>query len=73
LKHGRTTGWAAGSLNDIESNVQDRDTITKELCIINIPNTYVFSAKGDSGSTIIDFSGRIVGILHGGNGKAKRS
>jgi len=74
LKHGRSSGWTAGSLNEIASDCS-RDggnSSTRELCIINICKNKDaklphFSKKGDSGSLVIDLSGRPVGMMHGGN------
>lgn len=36
-----------------------------QLAIVGVPSPYVFSDKGDSGSVILDDSGRVVGLLWG--------
>ena len=70
LKHGRTTGWTAGFVAEIFSDCQrEEGVITKEICVIDLPLAYpdsTFSAKGDSGSVVIDTKSRIVGVVHGG-------
>lgn len=75
LKHGRTSGWTCGRLNEIRSdcrrtweNVDREDLLTTEFCVLNIPKFNHFSFQGDSGSCVIDLDGKIVGILHGANG-----
>ncbi|OBT81969.1 hypothetical protein VE02_09313 [Pseudogymnoascus sp. 03VT05] len=68
VKHGRTSGWTAGSLNEIRSDCcfQDRTT---EYCVVNLPGMNRFSYKGDSGSCVLDLDGKIMGMLHSGNGE----
>ena len=76
LKHGRTTGWTAGSLNQLDSNCRrgresDQPFVTRELCVVNVISNDAklksFSDPGDSGSCVIDLDGRVIGMLHGGN------
>jgi hypothetical protein len=66
MKYGRTTRWTAGVSNEILSDCQrDSGMISKEWCIINLSHANPFSEKGDSGAVVIDYKGRIGGILHG--------
>ncbi|RFU34840.1 hypothetical protein B7463_g1458, partial [Scytalidium lignicola] len=67
LKHGRTSGWTGGSLNQIRSDCRRGSLITTELCIVNLPSATAFSSPGDSGSLVFDEGGRVVGMLHSGN------
>ncbi|KAH8820086.1 hypothetical protein F5884DRAFT_865733 [Xylogone sp. PMI_703] len=67
LKHGRTSGWIGGSLNQIRSDCRRGSLITTELCIINLPGTKPFSSGGDSGSLVFDIHGRVVAMLHSAN------
>jgi hypothetical protein len=81
LKHGRTSGWTAGSLNQLASNCSrnegegERQLVTTELCVVNLYSKTRpfnnFSFEGDSGASVIDLKGRVVGMLHGGNGKSQ--
>jgi hypothetical protein len=70
LKFGRTTGWTAGVSNEIKSDLQrEPGVISKEWCILDksvIPRK-LFSEKGDSGSFVFDFKGRLGGMIHGGD------
>jgi hypothetical protein len=66
LKHGRTTGWTAGVSNEIQSNIQrETDRITREWCVVDLPEGMNFGKKGDTGTAVVDYSGRLVGFLHG--------
>lgn len=67
VKHGRTSGFAAGSLNEIRSDCYNGDFETTELVVVNIPGLNNFSFGGDSGACVVDLDGRIVGLLHHGN------
>ncbi|KFY28216.1 hypothetical protein V493_03048 [Pseudogymnoascus sp. VKM F-4281 (FW-2241)] len=70
VKHGRTSGWTAGSLNEVSSDCQPKiGLITQEYCVVNIPGMNHFSYPGDSGACVLDLDGKIVGMLHGGNGE----
>jgi hypothetical protein len=40
-----------------------------EYCVVNIPGLNYFPYQGDSGACVIDIEGRIVGMLHSGNGE----
>lgn len=68
VKHGRTSGWTAGSLNEIKSDCSLGKTTTTGYCVVNVPELNRFSYNGDSGSCVLDIDGRIVGMLHSGNG-----
>ena len=73
LKDGNTTDLTVGRATGMESFVRDDDTKeeSKELAIYNYDKSSgVFSAKGDSGSLIVDGFGRMVGLLNGGTAKA---
>lgn len=67
VKHGRTSGWTSGSLNEIRSDCSLQG-LTTEYCVVNVPGLNRFSYQGDSGSCVLDLNGRIVGMLHSGNG-----
>ncbi|OBT57012.1 hypothetical protein VE04_03122 [Pseudogymnoascus sp. 24MN13] len=67
VKHGRTSGWTSGSLNEIRSDCC-LGKKTTEYCVVNVPGLNRFSYEGDSGSCVLDLDGRIVGMLHSGNG-----
>ena len=66
LKNGRTTRLTVGRLNNIFSFTRrcfiDDDGIAMEWSIL------LFSAKGDSGSVVVDSVGRIGGIFTGSGG-----
>jgi hypothetical protein len=67
VKHGRTTGWTAGVVNELTSELQRAPgEISRELCVINMPSDREFTKGGDSGALVIDYHGRIVGLVHGG-------
>jgi len=73
LKDGNTTGLTVGRATGMESFVRDDDTGDEsiELAVYNYDRkSGVFSAKGDSGSLIVDGLGRMVGLLNGGSSKA---
>jgi hypothetical protein len=70
FKFGRTSGFTAGSLNEIRSDCCFEEETT-EYCIVNVPSLNNFSYEGDSGACIFDFEGRIVGMIHSGNGKGQ--
>lgn len=70
LKHGRTSGWTAGALNEIRSDCRFEDGWqTTEYCVVNIPTLNCFLYQGDSGACVLDRDGRIIGMLHSGNGE----
>lgn len=69
IKYGRTTGWTAGESNGLRSSCQrSNGTTTKEWLILdqNIAGAGHFSGRGDSGAAILDYKGRVVGILYAG-------
>ena len=74
LKRGRTTGLTVGRANNIFSYTRiyfgGRYTgVSKEWAILPFDNkSGAFSAKGDSGSVVVDGAGRIGGLLTGGSG-----
>jgi hypothetical protein len=70
FKHGCTSGWTAGFLNEIRSDCCSKSgSQTMEYCVVNIPGLNYFPYQGDSGACVIDIEGRIVGMLHSGNGE----
>ncbi|KFX93486.1 hypothetical protein O988_06801 [Pseudogymnoascus sp. VKM F-3808] len=70
LKHRRTSGWTAGSLNEIRSDCRfESESATMEYCVVNIPTLNFFSYQGDSGACVIYIDGRIIGMIHSGNGE----
>jgi hypothetical protein len=67
LKHGRTTHWTAGVVNEIKSDCQrEQGEIITELCVLNLIKRVEFTRPGDSGTLVIDYHGRAVGVAHGG-------
>lgn len=69
IKHGRSTGWTCGSLNELRSDCRhvlpgQPDLVTTEWCVFNLPRVEHFSSKGDSEAAVIDFGGKIVGMVH---------
>lgn len=55
------------------------DLITTEWCVFNLPHlphlphaVGNFSSKGDSGAAVIDYDGKIIGMVHRGNAKTER-
>ena len=74
IKRGNTTGLTVGRANDICSyahNYYDdgKAETSKEWAILPFNSTSgAFSAMGDSGSVIVDGSGRFGGLLTGGAG-----
>jgi hypothetical protein len=79
LKRGRTTGLTVGRANNIFSYTRnhpgDNDSgVSKEWAILPFDNeSGAFSAKGDSGSAVVDGAGRIGGLLTGGAGTTDSS
>jgi len=68
VKHGRTSKWTLGYLQDIKSDYHSQSSpiITDELPVISPAGSPVFSKGGDSGSLVFDVDGFIVGMLWGG-------
>ena len=67
LKHGRSTHWTAGVVNEIKSDCQrELGEISTELCVLNRTRNAEFTRRGDSGALVIDYHGRAVGVAHGG-------
>lgn len=69
FKHGCTSGWTIGSLNEIRSDCSFDGGETMEYCVVNTPRQSYFSHQGDSGACVLDIDGRIIGMLHSGNGE----
>ena len=74
LKRGRVTGLTVGRANNIRSYTRNyfdgnEPEVSKEWAILPFDNkSGPFSARGDSGSVIVDGGGRIGGLLTGGAG-----
>ena len=74
LKRGKTTDLTVGRANNIISYTRfsfggNYIGVSKEWAITPFNNTSgAFSAKGDSGSVVVDGAGRIGGLLTGGSG-----
>jgi hypothetical protein len=74
IKNGKTTGVTIGRGTGIESFVRQYDDYGIKRTSMEIaiyPYSHrdgAFSAKGDSGSIVVDWQGRIVGMLTGGAG-----
>ncbi|GBE84426.1 predicted protein [Sparassis crispa] len=79
IKRGNTTGLTVGCANDICSYARkyyddDKAKTSKEWVILPFDSkSGAFSAKGDSGSIIVDGLGRISGLLTGGAGATPSS
>lgn len=70
FKHGCTSGWTTGTLNEIRSDCCfGSGSQTMEYCVVNVPGLNYFSYQGDSGACVLDIDGRIIGMLHSGNGE----
>jgi hypothetical protein len=71
LKHGRTTGLTVGRANNLFSytrNYFGNNRVSKEWAILPFNHrSGPFCKKGDSGSVIVDGTGRIGGLLTGGS------
>ncbi|KAI2606773.1 hypothetical protein GGR54DRAFT_408503 [Hypoxylon sp. NC1633] len=74
MKNGNKTGFSVGRLNTIRAFVRtyfegQPGQMSKEIAVLpRISKSGVFSAKGDSGSVVIDGKGRVCGLLTGGDG-----
>src|SRR5258708_2217103 len=72
IKRGRTTGVTIGRANNIFSytrNYGDVSGVSKQWVILPFnKKSGVFSAKGDSGSVVVDGAGQVGGLLTGGGG-----
>ncbi|KAI0250099.1 hypothetical protein BJV78DRAFT_1347568 [Lactifluus subvellereus] len=74
IKRGNTTGLTVGRANNIYSYIRDdygdgNAETSKEWAILPFDSkSGPFSAKGDSGSIIVDGLGRVGGLLTGGAG-----
>ncbi|POS69320.1 hypothetical protein DHEL01_v212286 [Diaporthe helianthi] len=70
-KRGFKTGLTFGIMNSIEAVVRrpgnGQDYFTWELLIVPYDKERVFSAAGDSGSSIFDMYGEVVGLVNGSN------
>jgi len=76
LKCGKTIGLTVGCATTFVSytrkHLSNNDTaVSKELTTLPFDHSSgAFSAKGDSGSVVVDGAGRVVGILTSGGGSA---
>ncbi|KZT06645.1 uncharacterized protein LAESUDRAFT_146633 [Laetiporus sulphureus 93-53] len=80
LKKGRTTRLTVGRANNVVSYARtylkdtDEEQISMELAIFPYDkNSGPFSAKGDSGSVIVNGAGELYGLLTGGSGITERN
>ena len=79
LKRGRSTNLTVGRATTYVSYTRkyfsENDTaVSKEWVVIPLNSqSGVFSAKGDSGSVVVDGFGRIAGMLTGGSGSTESS
>ncbi|KAI7781146.1 hypothetical protein LA080_015150 [Diaporthe eres] len=68
-KRGSKTGLTFGEMNSIEAVVRRqanfKDHFAWELLIVPSSKERVFSDKGDSGSSIFDMNGAVVGLVNG--------
>ncbi|KAI1822539.1 hypothetical protein F4861DRAFT_540925 [Xylaria intraflava] len=71
-KRGNKTGLTSGTVNGIKAVTRrpyaDVGFVTRELLILPRPENRKFSDRGDSGASIFDLTGRVVGIVVGSNG-----
>ncbi|KAA1477184.1 hypothetical protein DENSPDRAFT_844369 [Dentipellis sp. KUC8613] len=77
IKRSSTTGMSVGRANDVFSYTRhyDEDNLragtSKEWAILPLDSkNHAFSETGDSGAVVVDFNGRMGGLLTGGAGKA---
>lgn len=72
MKRGRSSGLTVGRANTVESRrrtvARGVTKISREWCILGEGRNIAFSQKGDSGAIIVDGTGRIGGLLTGGDG-----
>ncbi|KAI0778749.1 hypothetical protein BD413DRAFT_490094 [Trametes elegans] len=74
LKNGNTTKFTVGRLNTIRAFTRtyfegNPGAMSKEIAVLpRSSKSGPFSAKGDSGSGVIDGKGRVCGLLTGGDG-----
>ncbi|KAG8947964.1 hypothetical protein FRC04_010161 [Tulasnella sp. 424] len=79
IKRGYATGLTVGRANDVFSYIRyydddDKAETSKEWAILPLDSrSGAFSAKGDSGSVIVDGQGRIGGLLNSGAGTTSSS
>jgi hypothetical protein len=73
LKKGASTSLTLGVTNGVHSYWRNTTAWSKEVAVINMDEDDLkpFSTGGDSGSIVIDRSGRICGILHAGCERTK--
>ncbi|XXG94083.1 hypothetical protein Hte_000335 [Hypoxylon texense] len=68
-KRGLTTGLTFGQRSSIEAVVRHhsdaKDQFAWEMLIVPYGPRQVFSDKGDSGSSIFDMQGRVIGLVNG--------
>ena len=68
-KRGPNSGVTWGKANEVTSvRRTDPDVVSKEWCVIGLPESQPFSRKCDAGSVVFDLEGRIGGILTSGAG-----
>jgi hypothetical protein len=69
LTVGRATTFVSYTRKYSSDNNNNNTAVSKELTILPFDmSSGAFSAKGDSGSVVVDGAGRVVGILTGGGG-----
>lgn len=79
VKNGLTTGTTIGRATGLESFTRsypeyDIKHTSTEIAILPYDKQHApFSAMGDSGSIVLDRTGRIVGLLTGGGGTTKKT
>ncbi|KAI5804860.1 hypothetical protein DFH27DRAFT_512722 [Peziza echinospora] len=79
VKHGLTTGTTIGRVTGMESfshnfNEYGIKGISMDIAVLAYGHANgPFSARGDSGSIVLDRKGRIVGMVNGGAGAADRT
>ena len=77
LKNGATSSLTLGITNGLHSYWREEIAWSKELAVISLgqessqSGLEYFSQGGDSGSTVIDRQGRVVGMMHAGCKRGK--
>ncbi|KAF5352212.1 hypothetical protein D9758_009219 [Tetrapyrgos nigripes] len=69
VKDSNTTDITVGHATGMVSFIRDDGTgeVSRELAVYNYDKkSGVFSAKGDSGSLVVDYKGHMVGMIHAG-------
>lgn len=65
MKLGRSTGLTIGSVSAVPTLVKSSEAAVEELTVVPESNDY-FAVPGDSGAFVLDETGQVFGMVHGG-------